>query len=208
MAKKWKLSSFINLPDNEKRITISTLFTLLRIVLVPFIVGSMRAGLWGYAFALFLVAALSDVVDGNLARWWNDHTFLGACLDPLADKLLVVSCFCAFVFIEPPFFHIPHWFVLFVLFKEIVVLSGVIIIYWVKGGVLIKPTLLGKGAALLQMSFITWLLAACFFQWVSIPWYFGILVFTQCVMCLALCQYVCIGWHQLWDNDERCAREK
>lgn len=201
MAKKWQFPLFKNIPAREKRITVSTLFTLLRICLVPFVVGCMIAGFWGYALSLFLMASVSDVIDGTLARWWNDQTFLGACLDPIADKLLVVSSFCALAFVQSPLFVIPLWFVIFVLIKELIVLIGVAFVYWFKGGLVIEPTVLGKSAAILQMSFIIWVLACYFFEWMPTALYYWILLFMACVILGALIQYFYMGFKQLVKDD-------
>ncbi len=208
MVKKWQFSAFKDIPPQEKRITVSTLFTLLRIALVPFIVGAIRAQLWNYALGLFLVAAFSDIIDGALARWWNDQTFLGACLDPIADKLLVVSCFCSFALVGSPVLEVPYWFAFFVFIKETIVLGGAIIICGVKGGILMRPTLLGKTAALLQMCLIIYLLGCYYFQWASVPAYRCLLIGTQGAMVLALSQYLGIGWLQLWGNGKGYVHEK
>src|SRR5690349_20790870 len=111
---KFTLRIFRRLPEAEKRITIPTLFTILRIVLVPIIVGAMVAGWWGCAFLFFVVACLTDVIDGLLARLLNEKTLFGAFLDPIADKLLLISCFFTLAFVTTPLFLIPRWFVLFV----------------------------------------------------------------------------------------------
>lgn len=200
MAHKWLSHSFKDIPMSEKRITISTMFTLLRIVLVPFIVGSMLTGWWGYALVLFVVASMSDIIDGYLARYLNEQTFLGACLDPIADKLLVVSCFFTLAFVQSPLFLIPQRFVFFVLIKEAVVLGGAVIVYLFKGTIQIRPTLLGKLAAVLQMLFITWLLACYFFNTVSTTIYYGMFGIVTGVITAVLIQYVYIGWRQLTKN--------
>ena len=69
-------------------LTISNVLTVLRILLVPVIVVGISHHLWSFVFVLFLVAGLTDMLDGYLARWLNEQTTLGACLDPIADKIL------------------------------------------------------------------------------------------------------------------------
>jgi cardiolipin synthase len=115
-----------NLPAREKRVTLSTLFTMLRVLVAPIIVYSMVTDHWDLAFFLFLAAALSDTVDGTLARLRDEQTFLGASLDPIADKILLLSIFFTLAFVETPLFAIPLWFVLLVLAKEVLQIGGAI----------------------------------------------------------------------------------
>ncbi|HEX4068840.1 MAG TPA: CDP-alcohol phosphatidyltransferase family protein [Candidatus Babeliales bacterium] len=178
--KKFRLRIFKHLPDAEKRITIPTLFTLSRILLVPVIVGAMILGCWGAAFFFFVFACLTDVLDGLLARFLNEKTFLGACLDPIADKLLLISSFFTLAFISTPLFSVPRWFVLFVVSKELLQITGAFVIYYMRGYLNVQPTILGKTTTFIQMIFIMWLFACYFFCWVPIKTYYtmlGIMIF-------------------------------
>src|SRR5476651_2511993 len=141
---KFSFSFLKKLPDHEKKITFSTLLTLARIAITPMIVIAMATFNWGIACTLFCIAAATDIADGYLARWLNERTFLGACLDPIADKLLVLSCFFTLAFVQSPLFSIPLWFVLLVLCKELILIIGATILYYLKGHITIHPTLLGK----------------------------------------------------------------
>ena len=130
---KLNIRFFKRLPAHEKKITISTLFTLARIAITPLIVIAMVFQQWGAAFILFVCAALTDIIDGHLARLCDEKTFLGACLDPIADKILILSCFFMLAFVQSPLFTIPLWFVLLVLIKELVLIGGAIALYIIKG---------------------------------------------------------------------------
>ncbi|HZW61557.1 MAG TPA: CDP-alcohol phosphatidyltransferase family protein [Candidatus Babeliales bacterium] len=197
MAKKLNLTFFTNLPAHERKITVSTVLTFARIVLTPVIVISMIMGYWGTAFLLFCIASTTDVLDGLLARWLNEQTFLGAALDPIADKLLLVSCFTTLAFVQSPLFSIPLWFVLFVLIKELIILLGAVIIYVSSGDLEIKPTWLGKVTTLIQVCFIIWLFACYFFAWVPLKTYYTMLGIMIVVIAASLVQYIAIGWQQL-----------
>lgn len=185
MEKKINLSRFTlhifnRLPDAEKRITIPTLFTIARIILMPIIIAAMVRGNWGAAFFFFVCACITDLIDGFLARLLNEKTFLGACLDPIADKLLLISCFATLAFIYTPLFAIPRWFVFFVVGKEALQIAGAVIIYRLQGHLDIHPTLLGKTTTCIQMLFIMWLFACYFFCWLPITTYYvmlGIMIF-------------------------------
>jgi cardiolipin synthase len=184
---------FMSLPESERRITIPTLFTIARIIATPLIVTAMIKGYWNYAFFFFLFAAITDVIDGTLARVWNEKTFLGACLDPIADKFLLLSCFFTLAFVETPLFRIPHWFVLCVLSKEIIQLAGASIIYCVRGCLDVRPTQLGKLTTFVQIVFIMWLFACYFFQWFPIKTYYSMLGVLLLFVGASFGQYFRIG---------------
>lgn len=194
---KFTLLFFKKLPPHEKKITLSTCFTLLRIALVPFIIGSMLASYWGVACTLFVIAAVTDILDGNIARWRNERTFLGACLDPIADKVLILSVFFTLAFIQSPLFSIPHWFVVLVLVKEMILVFGALAVFGIKGHVEIQPTWLGKITTVVQMGFITWLFACYFFAWLPIKTYYTMLGMVLILVFITLVQYGRIGFYQL-----------
>lgn len=191
--KKLTLQAFTHLPAHEVRITIPTLFTLLRMCLSPFVVATMIVGYWNYAFFFFLIAAVTDSIDGMLARFWNEQTFLGACLDPIADKLLILSCFSTLAFVDTPLFPIPYWFVLFVLGKEIMQLTGAVFIYCVHGFLDVRPTLLGKITTFVQMGFIIWLFACYFLHWFPLKTYYVMLGIMLVFVGASFGQYIRIG---------------
>lgn len=185
-----------NLPAREKKITLPTYLTLLRILLVPCIVAAMVMHAWDAAFWLFMAAAASDVLDGLCARWFNERTFLGACLDPLADKLLTLAVFITLAFVQSPLFAIPRWFVVMVLLKELTLIAAAIIFYMVKGHITIAPTLLGKLAMMAQTLFIIWLFSCYFFHWVPIKTYYAMLAGVITIIFLSFVQYMRIGYQQ------------
>jgi len=183
----------------ERAITISTMFTIARIVLTPFIVGAMTYGWWGVAFSLFVSASITDVIDGGLARMLDQRTALGACLDPIADKILLLSCFATLSFVSTPLFTIPTWFVSFVLAKELLLVGGVVLLYYMRGYVDVYATKLGKMTTLAQVSFIIWLFACYFFHWVPVKTYFVMLSVVTCMLSASLVQY---GYEALLSEEE------
>lgn len=185
------------LPSKEKRITISTVLTLMRIALAPVIAGAMIAQWWGVACALFIVAAVSDGLDGLLARARNEQTFLGACLDPIADKILLLSCFFTLAFVPTPLFSIPLWFVLIVLCKELIVVSGTLYLLMSQGHVEMRPRPLSKVTTCVQMIFIVWLFACYFFQWLPIKTYYTMLGVLLVLVIASLLEYIIIGIRSL-----------
>lgn len=191
--------SFISsLPLCEKRITIPTLFTLSRIFLAFFVVGAMFLHYWSAACLLFLIAASTDMLDGTLARFFNEKTQLGACLDPIADKFLVLSVFFTLAFAQSPLFHIPLWFVSIVFIKELILIGGALIVYHKTGSLEINPSWLGKTAMFVQIVFITWLFACYFFHWVPIKTYYTMLSVVILCAIASLAHYLLMGFKYLF----------
>ena len=197
--KKLKLNFhfFSQLPAREKKITFSTFLTLMRIAAVPFIVATMWYGWWGVACILFIAACLSDMLDGYAARYFNQRTFLGACLDPIADKILILSVFSTLAFVHTPLFAIPAWFVWVILCKELILVGGALCVYLVNGHLEIRPRLLGKVTTVAQMGFIIWLFACYFFQWVPNKTYITMLGILLILTCTSLIHYILIGVYWL-----------
>ena len=104
-------------------LSIPNLITLARILLVPVMVWAIASGEMRIAFVLFLVAGVSDAVDGFLAKRFNMATELGAYLDPLADKAMLVSIYVALGIVGA----IPRWLVILVVSRDIMIVSAVIL---------------------------------------------------------------------------------
>lgn len=194
---KIHLHFFKDLPAHEKRLTIPTVLTLVRLALVPCIVAAMIAHYWGFAFWLFVISTITDSLDGTLARMLNQQTFLGACLDPIADKALLLSVFCTLTFWQSPLFSIPLWFVGLVLIRECIILFGAWMIMLLRGHLNVRPTKLGKMTTMMQMLFIMWLFACYFFHWLPIKTYYSMLGLLLVLVFLSLIQYVRDGIAQL-----------
>lgn len=197
MAKKISLRFIKNLPDHEKRLTISTVLTISRIISAPIVVAAMVAQYWGAAFALIVIAALTDILDGMVARWRNEQTFLGACLDPVADKLFIVSVFSTLSLVSTPLFSLPTSFVLFVLIKELVVIIGALYLFTVKGHLSLEVTILGKMAMAAQTIFIQWLFSCYFFGWFPIKTYYWMLALVTVLVAGSFIDYSLIAYRQL-----------
>ena len=142
--------------------------TIGRIILVPFFVVQMlyyfRTGdeLHRYlAMAAFLIATISDGIDGYLARHHGQATQIGAFLDPIADKLLMLSGFIllSIQFENNPFGQrMPLWLTGTVIGRDVIVVTGSVLLYVVIGNVEVKPLFMSKTSAVLQMVTIGWVL--------------------------------------------------
>ncbi len=131
---------------------IPNLLTLLRIALVPLIVIQLLQREFGWAAALFAVAALSDGLDGLLARRFGWQTRLGGLLDPLADKLLANACFVSLWWLD----KVPGWLPALVLARDALIVAGALAYHWRIGALDAAPTLLGKASTVAQVGFL-WL---------------------------------------------------
>lgn len=181
------------LPAKEKRITISTLFTLIRIAFTPCIVLAMIYDAWGIAFGIFVLACITDWLDGYLARKRNEQTFLGACLDPIADKTLILAVFFTLAFVQSAPLAIPIWFVVLILLKEMILIGGAISIFCIKGYITVRPRRLGKLTTFIQMLFIGWVFVCYFFAWAPIKTYYVVLAILIIFVFASLLEYTRIG---------------
>ncbi|HEY5914690.1 MAG TPA: CDP-alcohol phosphatidyltransferase family protein [Verrucomicrobiae bacterium] len=146
--------------------TIANRVTIFRILLIPFFVVEIlyyvqngREAHRMLGIAAFAVAAICDGVDGYIARRFNQKSELGAILDPLADKLLLVSGIVLLSFDHTPYLQtIPLWLTGTIIGRDILLVVGVIVIQWVAGKVKVRPRILGKIATVLQMAVVVWVL--------------------------------------------------
>jgi cardiolipin synthase len=128
-------------------LTAANQLTLLRMLLIPAFVLLVVYGEIGWAFAVLLVAGVTDALDGLIARRAGQKTTLGAWLDPMADKLLLTS---AFVVLTVPgtaiTYRIPLWLTVCVLSRDVVIVGTVAIVNLAVGRRTFRPSLLGKAA--------------------------------------------------------------
>ena len=140
--------------------------TICRILLTPFFIMAViyyvNTGVEWYrwaAISCFGVAALSDAIDGFIARHFNQRSELGAVLDPLADKLLLVSGIVLLsLHNEPHLRPIPIWLTVTILSRDVLLLLGFALIHFVVGGMKIRPHFTSKIATVLQMAAVLWAL--------------------------------------------------
>jgi cardiolipin synthase len=130
-------------------LNLPNLITLGRILLVPVVVWAIASNAMWIAFVLFLVAGVSDGVDGFLAKRFNMATELGSYLDPLADKALIVSIYLTLGING----DIPRWLVILVVSRDILIVGG-IMLSWLMGNPLkIRPLLVSKLNTVAQIVF-------------------------------------------------------
>ena len=165
--------------------TTANKITIFRILLVPFFIVQLLyyvdSGNEVYRFMAilsFALAAISDGVDGYIARHYNQHSELGKILDPLADKLLLVSGIVLLSLKNEPHLHrIPMWLTATVISRDVLLLIGLVVSHYVGSKVIVRPVMIGKVATVLQMTCVLWALLKWSGDWLMV-WAIGAAVCT------------------------------
>ncbi|WP_165919198.1 CDP-alcohol phosphatidyltransferase family protein [Sulfuritortus calidifontis] len=167
--------------------TLPNLITFCRILLVPFIVWALLERDIALAFWLFAAAAVSDLIDGNLARLLDQRSEFGAWLDPIADKLVLLSTLVLLAVDG----LLPMWFAVLVLMRDGVVLGGAVAYRGLTGGLKVAPSWLGKAAILLEFVLVSAVLAEAALQ-------LGLAPLLPSLFWLAAAVAVASGLHYVW----------
>jgi cardiolipin synthase (CMP-forming) len=128
-------------------LTLPNVITFARLCVVPLAVWLVMEHRFGSAFFLFLAAGLSDAVDGWLARRSGGGNAVGALLDPVADKTLLVSMYITLAAVAV----IPDWLAILVVFRDLVIVGGVVVLSLLGQSVLIRPLYISKLNTALQI---------------------------------------------------------
>lgn len=134
--------------------------TIVRILLVPILLICLLYYKPEYdylrfaALAIFFICGITDAIDGYIARRFYQKTKLGRILDPLADKILILTAFISLSALKniPDAFRIPPWLTIIVISKDAIILLGSAIIFIMIKDIKIKPSFLGKATTFFQMS--------------------------------------------------------
>ncbi len=124
--------------------------TIFRILLVPVFVGLLLYEHYDIALITLLIAALTDILDGMIARMTNQRTRLGEYLDPLADKLLLMSAIITLSVLHV----IPVWAVIVVVSRDAILLTGTLVAHLTETDIDISPTALGKATTFAQICYV------------------------------------------------------
>jgi cardiolipin synthase len=135
--------------------TIPNIITIARLICVPVIIYAMLLGALDVAFLLFLAAGISDGVDGFIARRYNQRSKLGAYIDPVADKLLLVSTFIMLGFIEA----LPLWLIITVVSRDVLIIAAVVLSSLTHNPVEMKPIFVSKANTAMQVVLLVVVLA-------------------------------------------------
>ena len=127
--------------------TLPNFITIARFVMVPLIILSMINGEMLMAFVLFVVAGVSDGLDGFIARHFNQKSELGAWLDPIADKFLLVSVFVMLGWLGV----LPNWLVIFAVSRDAMIIGAVVLSSLLDNPVEMRPLMVSKANTMLQI---------------------------------------------------------
>jgi len=162
---------------NGLKLNFANRITICRILAVPFFIAVVlyyspeRDYLRNVALGIFLFAGISDVIDGYIARTRHEKTQAGAILDPLADKLLLISAFICLYKVggQLPLTHFSLWFVVTVISRDAILLIGALLIFMVHGQMFVKITKWGKISTFFQVIAVLGMLL----QWplLNLIWY-------------------------------------
>ncbi len=133
---------------SQAKLTIPNIITLARIILTPLFIIFLVQGNYRRALILFLLAGVSDLADGLIARAWQQKSRLGSYLDPLADKLLMAASFVTLSIYR----QIPSWLTITVLSRDVTMALGVLLFSLADYKLIIRPTLLGKWTTTFQIA--------------------------------------------------------
>lgn len=173
--------------------------TLIRLgLIIPFVLYLFEAQ-YQAAFYIFILAGLSDGLDGWLARHFHWQSFFGSFVDPMADKLLVAASFISLALLG----SLPWWLVVLVFLRDFTISMGVLAWYWfIRRKLDFEPTFLSKLNTSLQLILVTFcLFELAYFKFAS--YLINSLIYlTALTTCITYIHYLRIGFSKAWPKKE------
>jgi cardiolipin synthase len=127
--------------------SVPNLITIGRLILTPVIVDLMVTQSWRWAFWVFVAAGVSDAVDGWLARSFDLRSELGALLDPIADKALIMSIFITLAVVG----RLPAWVAIMIVSRDLMIVGAVVISWLLRRPIEVNPLMISKATTFLQL---------------------------------------------------------
>lgn len=168
--------------------TLANRITILRIILIPIIVIGLLQGALIWPLALFIFCAATDVLDGIAARWRGEKTLLGSYLDPLADKLMLMSVFLTMAHLN----IVPMWVFVITFSRDLFILLGWNVIFLLTRDSKPAPRWLGKITTFCQMATVVALLSDTLY-----PWHDKFIWVMVTVTILSTLDYIWVGVNRL-----------
>ncbi len=183
------------LAGSGKSLNIPNLITVIRILLVPLLAIFLLEEKYGYALLVFVIAGVSDGLDGFLARLLKQQTRLGSILDPLADKALLVTAFIILAVIGV----VPRWLAVLVVSRDLIIVAGFTILSLNNRLGQIEPTYTSKLTTFMQLLTVAYFLGIEYLLSLLFLRDY-LLVATAALTVLSCAHYLVIGFRLLGDN--------
>lgn len=168
---------------------IPNIITLVRILLVPVVIWAIASNQMTAACILFVIAGISDAVDGFLAKRFDMTTEIGALLDPLADKALLVSIYVSLGI----WGAMPRWLVILVVSRDVMIIGAVIVSWLLGNPVPMKPLMVSKLNTVAQVALAALVLASLGFSFSAAP-YDAVLMAIVTVLTLLSVSLYLVEW--------------
>ena len=173
------------------------IITLLRIAAAPFAVWLILEGLLLWAFWVFVIAGVSDALDGFVAKQFDMETELGKFLDPIADKALLVSVYIS-LGIEG---FIPNWLVIMVVFRDVAIVGGALLFETMTHSLTMHPLMVSKVNTTLQIVLAAAVMGSAGYEVELGGWLDAALVLTAMATLLSGLSYAVV-WAGSWSDLE------
>ncbi len=143
------------------KVTLANKISITRIILIPFFITAVAYARLDIALVFFIIAIISDGLDGFIARALKQKTQLGTILDPIADKLLLTSAYICLTIAPsiPHYLRMPPYVPIIIISRDVIIVIGSIVVYLVKGDLKVIPSIIGKITTFFQMIVIACILA-------------------------------------------------
>lgn len=167
-------------------VNIPNLITIGRFLLVPFVVAMIGQGEWKLAFAGFVLAGVSDGVDGWIARRFDMRSELGAYMDPLADKALLVSIYVSLSIVG----QLPSWLAIVVVSRDLMIMGAVVLSWLLAKPIEINPSFVSKANTLVQIVFAALILGSLAYDFHEDALIYGAALLVACLTTISAGAYL------------------
>ncbi len=138
--------------ESLRPLTLPNFITMLRLAMVPFFLLAVNQAEYRLALVVFILAGLTDALDGFIARWLNMQSRFGTYLDPIADKILLVTAYVALTVPQGQKVVIPLWLTLLALSRDVLIILVAAILYLVEDIQSFRPTAWGKATTFMHVT--------------------------------------------------------
>jgi cardiolipin synthase len=172
--------TYLNVPNS---------LTTLRVILIPLFVSALMYKRYDYALCIFIGAAITDLLDGLIARAKNQQTEFGKFLDPLADKFLLATSFILFAI----YGFVPPWLSITVISRDIIIVTGWLMLYFITHRTKIEPSMLGKAANASQLILLSYILLFINLDKIRLPDPYPLIIITALLTVFSGLHYIYRG---------------